>query len=51
MGTLFNTNATIAATFAILSIENSGLGSVWVGSFGDQMVSKILKIGDVMQLQ
>jgi len=41
-------DATIVATFAILSIENSGLGSVWVGAFDDQMVSKILKIGEDM---
>ncbi len=44
-------DATIAETFAIQSIENSGLGSLWVGSFDDQMVSKILKIGDIKKLQ
>lgn len=35
-------DATIAATYAILSIENHGMSSVWVGAFNDTMVSDIL---------
>ncbi len=42
-------DATIAATFAILSIANLGLGSVWIGAFDENMVSKILKIGEEMR--
>ncbi len=35
-------DATIAATYAILSAENSGLSSVWVGAFDESLVSEIL---------
>ncbi|MEM0150954.1 MAG: nitroreductase family protein [Thermoplasmata archaeon] len=41
-------DATIAATFAMLSIENHGLSSVWVGAFDEIKVSKIINVSENM---